>query len=317
MGESAMLHAGVAAEGGYDSNVFYSEAASRRRMLRVTPFLQLTNATRTGAVPSGVYFDLNTSLTYREYLTDDEQVKAQRAFNPRGVRPCRILLGPDLQPLSERLLPVRVEDPPYVRSDAHITRDDNVANLQLRFTPGGGRLRGLVRFTNVIDIFETAPYDSANSMRNEVMFDGSWLWLPKTALFLQVSQGWVHYLDEAKALQRTTPPTPIPPGHRGLTRPPHGEVVAERGLGLPNAFYAGGGRARPGSATSRASPSQHRPTPYTNLTLGYRHEFRNSIIGTSTTWTRPTSASASVSATGSTSSPTEVREPALPRPGRA
>lgn len=55
--DEAVLHVGVGAEGGYDSNVFYTKGDNVKSspMLRVTPFVELTNATRGGAKPSGTF----------------------------------------------------------------------------------------------------------------------------------------------------------------------------------------------------------------------------------------------------------------------
>src|SRR4051794_18599075 len=66
--DGVLMHLGIGAEAGYDSNVFYEPTnAQSSPILRIVPFAELTNATRTGAVPSGLFFDLSGSLTYREY----------------------------------------------------------------------------------------------------------------------------------------------------------------------------------------------------------------------------------------------------------
>src|SRR5882724_217642 len=83
LSDAALLHAGIGAEAGYDSNVFYSDTnAQGSPILRIVPFLELTNATRTGAAPSSVYFDLAAALTYREYLSNDAFIRQQRALMP-------------------------------------------------------------------------------------------------------------------------------------------------------------------------------------------------------------------------------------------
>src|ERR1051325_8129645 len=63
VGEGVYLHAGVGAEGGYDSNVFYNDAArASAALIRITPFLDLTNTNRSGQAPSGLLFDARASL---------------------------------------------------------------------------------------------------------------------------------------------------------------------------------------------------------------------------------------------------------------
>jgi hypothetical protein len=79
---------------------------------------------------------------------------------PRRNR--RVLFGPgaqllafgDLQPLQARR-PMRQTNP----NGDPITRDDNMASASLRFAPGGGRLRVMLRYTNLIDKYE-GTYDS-------------------------------------------------------------------------------------------------------------------------------------------------------------
>jgi hypothetical protein len=285
---TSLLHVGIGVEGGYDSNVFYTKANDpdpRNKviaspLLRVTPFAEITNATRTGAAPSGVYYDLNTSLTYREYLTDDPDAKAQRAFNPSVTGILETSTGQTFT-LGVSDTFVRMEDPPYLHSTTHIARDHNIAGLDLRFAPGGGRLRGLVRYTNALDFFEeSSGYNFASTMGNEVLADGSWLWLPKTAIFLQVAQGYVHYLGtaaQAAANQKfDSYPLRALAGLRGLLTE---KLSAQLGVGYANAFYQGGASTSGLSNLAAFVEITHRPTLLTNLTLGYRHEYRNSVVG--------------------------------------
>jgi len=84
LSDGALLHIGVAMEGGYDSNVFYADAANRvgSSVVRVTPFLELTNTARSGEIPAGLFFDLRGSLTYREYLSSDHDITQLRSFTP-------------------------------------------------------------------------------------------------------------------------------------------------------------------------------------------------------------------------------------------
>ena len=50
---------------------------------------------------------------------------------------------------------VRIEDPPYnAGRSAPITRYNNQASVEGRWAPGGGRLTGTLRYTNMIDIFQ-------------------------------------------------------------------------------------------------------------------------------------------------------------------
>jgi len=285
MSPTSLLHVGIGAEGGYDSNVFYGKANDPQNkvvsspVLRVIPFVEITNSTRTGAVPSGVYYDLSAALTYREYLTDDPSAKAQRAFNPTVTAVVDTSSGQTFSfGLSDTFM--RLEDPPYLHSTAHISRDHNSGSLDLRFAPGGGRMRGLVRYTNVLDFYEeSSGYNYASTMGNEILLDGSWLWLPKTAVFAQVAQGYVHYIgSQTNAVNPKFDSYPLRAlaGLRGLLTE---KVSLQVGAGYANAFYQGPTSTSGLSNLAGFVEISHRPSLLTQLTLGYRHEFRNAVVG--------------------------------------
>src|SRR3954468_13711594 len=140
LSDEAVLHAGVGASAGYDSNVFFNDANKvTSPILEVTPSIDITNSPRDGVSAPGVYYDLGASLQYREYLTDDQNVKSQRAFNPTvsGVIPTSSQTVVGLS-LSESF--TRLQEPPYTPSTGNITRDANLASARLRLSPGGGRL---------------------------------------------------------------------------------------------------------------------------------------------------------------------------------
>jgi len=116
-----------------------------------------------------------------------------RAFNPA--------LGGLLRLSSRQTLSLslsdnfnRSQDPPYSPTAEIITHDRNIASLELKVAPGGGRIQVLLRANNVLDLYETTGYEQGNNMGNEGVLDLSWRWLPRTALFVQVAQGAVTYL---------------------------------------------------------------------------------------------------------------------------
>ncbi len=273
-------------EGGYDTNVFYNDdQRAGSALLRVTPFLDLTNTARSGEVPSGLFFDVRAALTYREYFADQADVRRLRAFtptvsatlehNPRGS----LALG-----LTEIFS--RSEEAPYVRGTGQsiIVRNNNTASAQLRWSPGGGRLQGMLRYTNTLDLFETEYLKPANSMGHEGMLDLSWRWLPKTALFLQLRQGYIGYLNSDAAPALTATPTKASSfplratiGIRGLITAKTSVALA---FGYQNAFYANG--VTTGGflgSTSAAGELVILPTFSTRITFGVRHDFQNSVIG--------------------------------------
>jgi hypothetical protein len=297
--DGVLMHVGAGAEAGYDSNVFYADSATQATVpsgiIRVTAYTEVTNATRAGTTPSGLFFDARAGLQYRRYTSSDVNSQVANSFMPSAG----LSLGTGVATTFSFGLTdtfVRSEDAPYSAGLGPIIRDNNQASAELRFAPGGGRINTLLRYTNVVDIFETnsgaANYSYADSVTHELMLDGSWKWLPKTALFFQARQGYVTYL-------KTTPN----PGMMGSAPPKYSSyplhlILGLRGLitekisavasaGYANAFYScpsgalacvsTGGFA--GSLYANAELT-YRPTLLGRVVLGYRHDFNNAVIST-------------------------------------
>jgi hypothetical protein len=280
LSDEAVFHAGVGASAGYDSNVFFNDANKvTSPIIEVTPSFDLTNAARDGAIPLGVYYDLNASLQYREYLSDDPNVKAQRSFNPS--------VGAILQTNSQGTIGFgladsfsRLQEPPYFASTGNITRDFNLASARLRVAPGGGRLAGVLQYSNSVQIFETTGIEYANMMGHELLLDLSWKWLPKTSVFVQVAQGVITYLKTDPAHPRNDGyPFKALAGLRGLVT---SKVAAMISAGYAIGNYQNGAPNPSGvSSLIGAVEFTYAPTALTSIALGYHHEFQNSpVIGT-------------------------------------
>lgn len=285
LGDGALLHAGVGVEAGYDSNVFYNDSdRAASAVLRVTPFMELTNTSRNGEVPSGLFYDLRALVLYREYFSDQPDVTRLRSFSPTVNAAVEHNSRGSLAVGATEIY-TRAEDAPYTRGTTEqlIIRNNNTATAQLRWAPGGGRLQGLVRYTNTIDWFETDYLKPANAMGHEGMLDLSWRWLPKTALYLQLRQGYISYFnsDPGMTLSATQKSSSYPlravVGIRGLVTEKTSVALA---LGYQNGFYSNG--VNTGGflgSTSAAAEVVYLPILSTRLSLGVRHDFQNSVIG--------------------------------------
>jgi hypothetical protein len=274
--DGVLMHVGVGAEAGYDSNVFYQQTgALASPLLRVVPFVELNTAARGGAVPSGLFFDLSGSLTYREYLSSDPQIRAQRAFMPS--------LGATLDFGSDQALSLlvgesfaRTEDPPYQAFGTPYVRDNNTAFGQVNWAPGGGRLVAALRYTNLIDYFETNNLLGSSAITHDLMLDVSWKWLPKTAVYVNVRQGYISYFQDGRA---TSFPLRAIAGMRGLLTP---KLTLNIGAGYANGFYSdvNGATGPVGirGALNVLAEVTYRPTIETIAVLGYRHDFQNAIL---------------------------------------
>lgn len=280
LSESSVLHAGVGLEAGYDTNVFFqNNNRVAAPVLRVVPFLELTNGERGGAMPTGLYYDLTATLLYREFLTDDDNAKQQRAFNP--VLSALVDFNPNA-PLNVSLTDqfARFEEPPYGAGTGNITRIYNMAGLQLSYAPGGGRLQMMLRYSNMVNVFETEALKYANHMGHDLTLDLSWRWLPKTSLFVQASQGYIDYFnpDEAPAnlARQDSYPLRTLLGLRGLIT---NKLNLYLGVGYLNGFYTGGVQNPSGlSNLGAVAELSYAPTPLTKIMVGYRREFRNSPV---------------------------------------
>lgn len=279
VGEATYLRLGVAAEAGYDSNVFYNdENQVESATLRVTPSFELSNMNRDGTSPPFTY-SLGASLLYREYLKDDPAVREQRAFNPTFAGSIGYNANRGFSfSLSDQF--TRLEEPPYQAGLPPIIRDSNQGVAQVGLAPGGGRIQTVLRYTNTLDLFETDDLKYADRMGHDLMLDGSWRWLPKTALFLQAGVGYYQYLDDQAeaAGKKNSIPYRALAGLRGLVTP---KLTMVASAGFSDAVYDSS------PIVDAANPSglsnllvmvnlSYKPVTFTNLGLGYTHEFRDS-----------------------------------------
>jgi Putative beta-barrel porin 2 len=276
LSESALLHVGVVTEVGYDSNVFYDQGSTQSGILTVMPFFNVSNGPREGQSATRVGYFLGASLTYREYLSDDPNTKAQRSFNPTVSAGLSATTGQTGFSLSDAFS--RTEEAPYGPALTSIKRDHNQGTARLRLTPGGGRIELGLEYRNDLDIFENDELSYADNMRHLGTIDLAWKWLPKTALYLDFHGGYIHYSNTSPSGSRTDSyPVGALIGFRGLVTP---KLVATVFGGYETAYYGDKGRVTGAGTISAGLGLGYRIGLRTSATLGYGHGFRNSpIIG--------------------------------------
>jgi hypothetical protein len=282
LSDGLLLHTGIGVEAGYDTNVFYANTNPEgSAILRVMPFLELTNATRTGPVSRDVSLDARFGLQYRHYFSNAMDIQPYRdAWMPNGG--VSVALGGGGQfGFGFADVFARIEDPPYQvqlnNNLGPLTRDNNQASVEGRWSPGGGRLVSLLRFTNMVDIYEqSSGYNYANAMTNTLTLDVAWKWLPKTAVFLDVQQGYVDYLDTT-ATKFSSYPLRITTGLRGLLTSKTSAVLS---LGYVNGFYGGPGGSTGGflHSTFAELALTIQLTQLSRAVVGFRHDFLNEVI---------------------------------------
>ncbi len=279
LSEGLLLHSGIGVEAGYDTNVFYSDTGAQgSAIVRVLPYLELTNATRNGPVSRDVTFDARVGLQYRHYFSDAMDIQPYRdAWMPNAGLALGLGGGGQFGfGVADAF--ARIEDPPYanggVVSGGAIDRYNNQASLEGRWSPGGGRLTTLLRFTDMVDYYD-GQYNYANALTNTLMLDVAWKWLPKTAVFLDVQQGYVDYLNNTAA-KTSSFPLSVTAGLRGLLTEKTSALLQ---LGYVNGFYSTGGSTGGflGSTFAELALTV-RLTQLSRLVVGARHEFINAVI---------------------------------------
>jgi hypothetical protein len=280
--DGVIMHVGAGAESGYDTNVFYQDKSSTNYLgsgiLRATGFAQIGNASRTGQVPAGMAFTAGAGLQYRRYLSDDPALSGYKnAFMPTA----HLSLGVSSGQFGFSFLDsfVRMEDTPYTPGQESFVRDSNTASVEGRWAPGGGRLSSTLRYTNILDIYEDQSLKLSSSVGHQLLLDVSWKWLPKTALFVQASQGYITYLYDASTKIPSYPLRAFA-GLRGLVTP---RIAALLALGYVNGFYSTGTNTGGflGSSYLQAQ-AMMTPTLVSRIVLGYKHDFSNSVVSSFT-----------------------------------
>lgn len=276
--DGVTMHVGAGAETGYDTNVFYQDKGSVNfigsGILRATGFAQITNSTRTGQAPAGMSFSAGAGLQYRRYLSDNPLLDGYRnAFMPTAHLSLGVNSGQFALAFVDSF--VRSEDAPYTPGQESFIRDNNVASVEGRWAPGGGRLSTTLRYTNFLDIYEDAALKPASSVTHQILVDASWKWLPKTAVFVQASQGYITYLYDTSTKVPSYPLRAFA-GLRGLIT---ARIAALIALGYVNGFYSNGATTSGflGSSYFQAQ-TMITPTLVSRLVLGFKHDFANSVV---------------------------------------
>ncbi len=290
--DGVLLHAGVGAEAGYDTNVFFSSSnAIGSSIIRVMPYLELTNATRTGSTSKVLTFDARAGLQYRHYGNSEISSTYADSWNPNAG--LSVGLGGAQLAFSVADVFARIEDAPYATpvntgangipsGAAPIERTNNQASIEGRWSPGGGRLTAMLRYTNMVNFYDDngpGSYSYANNVSNTLTLDVAWKWLPKTAVFLDVQQGYVFYTHEARANTNqlfNSYPLYVTTGLRGLLTEKTSAVLS---VGYVNAFYSQG-QSTQGflGSTYLDLAFTARLTQLSRAVVGFRHDFINAVI---------------------------------------
>jgi hypothetical protein len=280
LSDGVLMHVGIGAEAGYDTNVFYQDTDTHSSaIIVVAPYAEVTNASRTGPASNILSYDARVGLQYRRYQSDDPTITPFRnAWMPNAGLALNTAGGGQFG-FGVADVFSRIEDAPYNPGQLPIMRDNNQASIEGRWSPGGGRLTALLRYTNMVDYFQDHTFNYANSVTNFITFDASWRWLPKTAVFVDARQGYITYLNTDAANGEgkfSSFPLYVTAGLRGLLT---SITTVALTVGYQNGFYSGGATTNGFWGSTYADLMfTVRLSELSRAVLGYRHDFENSVI---------------------------------------
>jgi hypothetical protein len=289
LGEALVFHPGLALGVGYDTNVFYAsgnpgDPTTGAAYIDLRPNLDLATLStqRGGNTPHTLDFRLHLGSSMRFLLSGDPNINRHYGINLDGGFAFAILpFGNYGLDIFDNY--VRTSTPPYstTQTNSNINTDQNQVGLRLHLRPGGQRLEIAAQYMFGIYFFEGPPFNGANDLTNDFQLRASWKFFPKTALYLQASEQINTYVNNVAG---TTPPTAYPfrvvLGVIGLIT---AKLSVNLNVGYGNSFTQSNvNQPMTGSYNNAVGLVEltWKPTLVTNLSLGYRHDFSQAVIGT-------------------------------------
>jgi hypothetical protein len=202
------LHPGVDGEGGYDSNYFQRSGATQQAnepvvdawRLRITPSLSFAtrgarSAMEGGGAQPAVNLKGNIAATYSALFAaqsvNSSDVSQQSNLSGAAGLGADILpgrtWGGDLAADVNRVLEASND----VTVGNAWRRDTIRGGAGITWSPGGGLFRWRLGYGIAATLFEESSFQSLNNLQHTLMTNGSWKFLPRTALIYRGSLGWV------------------------------------------------------------------------------------------------------------------------------
>jgi hypothetical protein len=214
LGDSLILHLGLAAEGGYDTNALYrDEAVEGAGRIRLTPYVDLsTRGERrrvqdegvVDASPPTVKFRLGVAGFYDHYFSQEQQVERLNDF---GVNTnLNLVLFPEGNfSLMLDAAYLRTLQPYESSSDAR-ARQSVLPGIGVRFRPGGGTLSFELGYRLRFMYFEDDVLAEQNNRHaHDIRFETRWKVFPKTALVSRVKFSPTFYYEEQSINENSLP----------------------------------------------------------------------------------------------------------------
>lgn len=281
------VHPGVGVEGGYDSNVFYSDKnLVDSFVLRVTPHLDLStlSAQRLQEGPSGkgsgalpkVAFRAGLSGSYYHYFS------ANNLSNMDANGDLRVLLFPKRRFSGTIFNRFNRSIRPFSEQGAannNYARNRNEAGAIFEAASPGNVLRGSLGYSFLFDLFESSTFKYLNTLDNRIQADASWRFLPSTSLIYDLQLDVQDFTDPnspgAFAANADTRRFRSRLGLNGAITPTFSAVAM---VGYGGSFVSSNILSEYDDAVALAE-LRWRPKASTNLTVGYDRDYFTSYVG--------------------------------------
>jgi hypothetical protein len=203
LGDAVVFHPGAAVQTSYDSNVFYNasdEGVKSAPLINSIIHLDLSTLSpqrmegQEGKASSQVVdFRLRFAGAYRAFISSNENIKKQSnfdvdtglnaLFNPKGK--VRFRVFDDF---------LRTITPQNTETTGSYIRDYDVGGADLAIAPGGEMLTFKLGYQFTLDHWENKWSNGLSSFNpdfygHQFGLEAKWKFLPKTAAFLQVTEG--------------------------------------------------------------------------------------------------------------------------------
>lgn len=278
--EGTVMHPTVGAETGFISNVFYEDSTPlAAAVLRLTGNLAFASAevqdsedTSEGSPGEPPKFDFSAGLrmSYEEFLSGDASAQAQRNLG----------LGADI---ALTVFPkgkvkfdftdnfIRTNRPTNFESSSVLSRDVNHFKANVSIQGLESSLRTSFRIENTLDIFESTRSSFANRQQSLVGARVDWQFLPITRFYFDASYGLYGAIGNGTKVS-STPLRLKAGGDSAITESTTLRVHA----GFVKGFYSAGADY---TAPIYGAEFGMRYSPVGRVTLGYNHDFQDSING--------------------------------------
>lgn len=213
LGEGSVFHPSVSLETGYVSNVFYQdEDPTGAALMRLIGAFSIASQSHTpegemepvaeteGEVveppaPSQVDFRFGGQVILLGYLTDNEAAREQSDVGVALDGDVTFLPHGDVSfSVTDQF--VRDTRPRNFESTGNLNRDFNHFSTGMMVQPQGRTISAGVRYSNIIDRFESDGAAFANRLQHLIALRGEWRLFPYTKFFADASYGFFGSLGD-------------------------------------------------------------------------------------------------------------------------